>query len=202
MTSTINTNVVFDVIDFQALPFHDAELTPKQALAVCAQQRELVQEQKHQLERLKPGLAIFGLEPPSIKNVEDTEKDLKLLEAIWGIASSFDQNWNKWKDGKFKELDVEAMNTLALQYRKQIGKMKRDISRWKVFHAVQDRVDQFLKTLPLIQDLRNPAMRTRHWSELRNEIKKDFDPVSTNINITHAQRLPRHALQCITPMAV
>jgi dynein heavy chain, axonemal len=165
------------------LPFHDSELTPKQALEKCKRQRDVIKKQRNELEELKPGLAIFGLEPPSIKNVEDTEKDLMLLETIWGIAESFDGNWNKWKDGKFKDLDVEAMNTLALQYRKQIGKMKRDISRWKVFAAVQDRVDQFLKTLPLIQDLRNPAMRERHWTELKNEIKKDFDPSSSDFTL-------------------
>lgn len=160
------------------LPFHDAELTPEQALTKCKLQREAIQEQRDALLRLKPGLAIFGLEPPSIKNIEDTEHDLIRLEAIWGIAESFDANWKTWKDGKFKELDVESMNALALQYRKQIGKMKRDISRWKVFGSVQDRVDQFLKTLPLIQDLRNPAMRKRHWDQLRKEMKKDFDPNS------------------------
>ena len=167
----------------KVLPFHNDELTPEQALEVCKRQREAVAEQRASLERLKPGLAIFGLEPPTIKNVEDTETDLSKLEAIWGIAASFDQNWNKWKDGKFKELNVESMNTMALQYRKQIGKMKRDISRWKVFGSVQDRVDQFLKTLPLIQDLRNPGLRPRHWDLLRQEMKKDFDPNSPDFTL-------------------
>jgi dynein heavy chain len=167
----------------KALPFHDAELTPQEALAKVQAQREAVIETRKELDRLGPGLAIFGLETPSVKNIEDTEKDLALLEAIWGVAQSFDENWVVWKEGKFKDLDVENMNTMALQYRKQVGKLKRDIKKWKVFGAVQNRIDQFLKTLPLIQDLRNKAMRTRHWDSLREEMKKEFDPNSDEFTL-------------------
>jgi dynein heavy chain len=45
-----------------------------------------------------------------------------------------------------------------------------------VWGAFKERVDQFRATLPLIMDLRNPAMRSRHWDQLKTEIGKTFDP--------------------------
>ena len=30
--------------------------------------------------------------------------------------------------------------------------------------------------MPLIQDLKNPAMRERHWNQLRDQVQKPFDP--------------------------
>ena len=30
--------------------------------------------------------------------------------------------------------------------------------------------------MPLIMDLRNPAMRERHWKQLMEEVGKTFDP--------------------------
>ena len=32
--------------------------------------------------------------------------------------------------------------------------------------------------MPLIQDLKNPAMRERHWTQLQDEIQKSFDHTS------------------------
>ena len=34
-------------------------------------------------------------------------------------------------------------------------------------------------TMPLIQDLKNPAMRDRHWTQLQEEVQKPFDHTST-----------------------
>lgn len=47
--------------------------------------------------------------------------------------------------------------------------------RWEVLDASRDRVDQFRRTIPLIADLRNSAMRPRHWDAIRKEMARDFD---------------------------
>ena len=40
---------------------------------------------------------------------------------------------------------------------------------------MRGRVEQFKRTMPLIQDLKNPALRPRHWTQLKTEVGKDFD---------------------------
>ena len=44
-----------------------------------------------------------------------------------------------------------------------------------MLNASRDRVDQFKRTIPLIADLRNDAMRPRHWDAIRREMARDFD---------------------------
>ena len=39
-------------------------------------------------------------------------------------------------------------------------------------------LDRFRETVPLIQDLRNPALRTRHWASLQEKVGQEFDPKS------------------------
>lgn len=36
-------------------------------------------------------------------------------------------------------------------------------------------MDQFRRTLPLINDLRNKAMRARHWEAIKKAMVRDFD---------------------------
>ena len=52
----------------------------------------------------------------------------------------------------------------------QIGKLGRDMKKWKIWEAMKEKVEQFRQTMPLIQDLKNPALRQRHWDALRSEV--------------------------------
>ena len=42
--------------------------------------------------------------------------------------------------------------------------------------ALRERVESIKKLMPLITDLRNPAMRERHWKSLMEDVGKTFDP--------------------------
>lgn len=53
----------------------------------------------------------------------------------------------------------------------QIGKLGRDMKKWKIWEAMKEKVEQFRQTMPLIQDLKNPALRERHWDSLRSEVR-------------------------------
>ena len=46
--------------------------------------------------------------------------------------------------------------------------------------------------MPLIQDLKNPVIRERHWIELKNEINKDFDAHSDNFTLADVFTLGLH----------
>lgn len=37
---------------------------------------------------------------------------------------------------------------------------------WEIVEMTRARVDQFRRTVPLITDLKNKAMRLRHWDEI------------------------------------
>lgn len=73
-------------------------------------------------------------------------------------------------------LQVEEMETQAIGYAKRIVKLGRDIKHWGVWAHYKETVDSFKKTMPLVMDLRNPAMRPRHWSALMDAVGEQFDP--------------------------
>ena len=50
-------------------------------------------------------------------------------------------------------------------------------------------MDAFKKTMPLITDLRNPAMRPRHWKKLMDSIGICFDPNGNNFTLESVMKL-------------
>lgn len=47
----------------------------------------------------------------------------------------------------------------------------------------RSRVDKFRRMLPLITDLKNPAMRSRHWKRAKETIEQDFDEMSEEFTL-------------------
>lgn len=97
------------------------------------------------------------------------------MTQMWGHVKDFNGDWEAWKAGKFKDLKLDDMDQAAGQYQKKVIKLKKKLERWPVWQALRNRLQQFISTMPLINDLKSPALRPRHWALLKKEIGKDFD---------------------------
>ena len=117
------------------------------------------------------------------KELAKAEKDLKLAEDMWTLRKDWTASFDSWKTGQFDKLDVEDMTNQAGQFTKKIGKLKREIARWDVWELMQKTVREFVDTMPLITDLKNPALRERHWNDLKAELHKDFDQTGVDFTL-------------------
>ena len=163
-------------------PF-DSGVGQQAAAVVMNEFKSQVDANKKKEDQLKRGLDIFGIEPPVYKENAATAKDLELLDEIWGLTKEWEKAWNQWKYGKFSEIDCTEMEETAQRYAKSLHKLGREIKNWEVHGNLKERVEQFRRTMPLINDLRNPAMRERHWDQLKEEIRKDFDPYAEDFTL-------------------
>lgn len=87
------------------------------------------------------------------------------------------------QDGAFADIRVEEMEEAAVRIGKSVIKLGRDIKSWPVWAWIKDVIDAFKRTMPLITDLRNPAMRERHWESLMDEVGKRFDSTSPDFTL-------------------
>ena len=122
------------------------------------------------------GLKIFAIEAPPNKETATTEKELELLQVVWGMWDEWEAKMAGWKYGKFKEIDVTAIENDAAQVGKRLYKLSKEVKQWKVLDTLREKVEGMKKLMPLIMDLRNPAMRDRHWKGLMEEVGQPFDP--------------------------
>ena len=60
---------------------------------------------------------------------------------------------------------------------------------WTIGASLKGRIDTFERTMPLIQDLKNPAMRERHWEQLKEEVQQPFDHTSDDFTLEKIMEL-------------
>ena len=141
---------------------------------------------KAEEERLGKGLLIFSTITEHA-DLTALQKDIGFLEQIWTITQEWRGQWDSWKTGKFGELDVEELENVAGN--PGVGKLGRDIKKWAVWGAMKTELDKFRDTTPLIQDLRNQALRPRHWTALQEKVGATFDPKDPSFTLNEVVKL-------------
>ena len=85
------------------------------------------------LQRLKPGLAVYGMEAPDTKPLDAIEADIESLRQVWGVAKEWNDKWEGWKGGRFRDINTDRLEATAALYNKRILKLGRTLKggRWK-----------------------------------------------------------------------
>lgn len=151
---------------------------------IRAEQDSLKRARERQKE-LADGLEIFDMEEPSYKELTDIDRDLTLLEQVWDLIKEWEDQYDQWKYGLFADLDAPSMEEKAIGFLKRMKKLGREVNPkgWSNLREEEHLVSTFKSTMPLILDLRNPAMRRRHWEQLMKEIGRDFEPEGSDFTL-------------------
>ena len=112
------------------------------------------------------------------------ESEAQGLRALWDLIAQWLSEYDVWSLGKFRDLRVEEMETTAQTINKNVVKLGKKVLgdadaggvEWGAWRSLKDTIDGFKKTMPLIMDLRNPAIRDRHWEQVMRECGETFDP--------------------------
>lgn len=105
------------------------------------------------------------------------------MTEIWNIKDSWDGEWNIWKQYKFNELNMDEIDDVAGDFLEKLRVLDKDVKVWGVFNVLKDKIETLRNLTPLINALKDEAMRERHWKELRFEVKEDFDENSEDFTL-------------------
>ncbi|KAF4323742.1 hypothetical protein BBO99_00000832 [Phytophthora kernoviae] len=173
------------------LPY-SGEQQSKVARQILAEFEKKMETTRSRQNALKKGLEIFGIEESKNEGFVQTEKELELLQQIWALSDEWEVVWASWKNKVFYEIEVETMESTAAQFFKKVVKYGKDMKSWTVWSSMKTKIEQFRQTLPLIQDLKSPALRARHWAQLKEEMGKTFDTESTSFTLERVFSLGFH----------
>ncbi|KAJ3375748.1 Dynein heavy chain 2, axonemal [Allomyces arbusculus] len=130
-------------------------------------------------ELLNKGLAVFGNDPVPAKDLPALKAELDVLDGVWTMLDEWTSSYSAWKEQQFLTLDLAKVEEVVQTYIKKLTKLQRDAAKdWEVLGHLKDKVLHVKRIIPVLQDLRNPALRPRHWEQLVDEIGKSFDPAS------------------------
>uniref|UniRef100_H0V0D2 Dynein axonemal heavy chain 1 n=1 Tax=Cavia porcellus TaxID=10141 RepID=H0V0D2_CAVPO len=133
---------------------------------------------------------IFGLPITNYDKLSRMVKEFQPYLDLWTTASDWLRWSESWMNDPLSAIDAEQLEKNVIESFKTMHKC---VKQFKDIPACQEvaldirtRIEEFKPYIPLIQGLRNPGMRNRHWDILSNEININVRPKA---NLTFARCL-------------
>lgn len=132
---------------------------------------------KDQAELLS-SLAIFEIEMAPNQELRNFEGDLQNVESVWQVVHEWDGYWNEYKTIPFKSMQTGDMEDVAGLMIKKFIKLQQTFEKknWPIIEYTRHRIEVFKKSIPVIHEIKTPALRERHWSQIFETIGARFNP--------------------------
>ena len=125
-----------------------------------------IRERKYNLYQV--GENIFHLDATEYPELKTTEKELKLLDQLYGLYTEVLDTVQDWSRMGWNELVpllpdlIEKMEAFSLRTKKLPVRL-RD---WEAFKQLRQRIEDYQTLLPLLQELSKDSVKKRHWVEV------------------------------------
>ncbi|KAJ1566068.1 Dynein heavy chain 1, axonemal [Nowakowskiella sp. JEL0078] len=123
---------------------------------------------------------LFNLEVTHYDEVAQLVKEFEPYRSLWQTSNDWIKWKNAWLHGSFLDLNAEEveknlMNAWRVMF-KSVKHFKQIPGCLHVATQIKDEMEDFKPFVPLIQSLRNPGMRDRHWDRLSDELGMQIRP--------------------------
>ncbi|XP_069470025.1 uncharacterized protein [Ambystoma mexicanum] len=128
-----------------------------------SKQVKSLQNEAKDLKELQELLETTVVDFSILDHCEDLVKNLSLL---WQNVDVIQKEQDGWKKELWQDMDTEQLYKSTNQQQRMMHCLPNEVQEWEVYIGTLETIHIIQLTLPLIEDLSNPAMRTRHWKQL------------------------------------
>ncbi|XP_057687718.1 dynein axonemal heavy chain 10-like isoform X2 [Corythoichthys intestinalis] len=103
------------------------------------------------------------------------QKDMDSFKQIYDIYHNQKVAKTKWSQTLWIDLDIHLLQEGVESFVQDLRKLPKDVRALPVACFVEARMKEFRDSLPLLMDLKNEALRERHWKELMKRTGTSFE---------------------------
>ena len=120
------------------------------------------------------------MDPRQYKPLKECLADLKSLKVLWDMISLVNLQYNDWKGKLWRQIKADSMLEQNKFFQTQIKALPKEVKGLKGFQILNDKIQNMQVVLTLVESLRGEYMEERHWKQLKDKTKSDFDQKSAN----------------------
>ena len=167
----------------------------------CYEQLDTWQEKIAAIEAeaaaLKEREGLFDVTVHQFRDIGACRQELRCLKLVWDHVDLVESTFGAWRATLWPAVDVDEMQIRATKLQKEVKVLvkqaraaemrarfsfaaarlprpSRQVRTWDVYTGMARALGHMLVALPLVQDLRDEAMRERHWKKLMRVCGKSF----------------------------
>ena len=106
--------------------------------------------------------------------VAEIKGEMIMVKDVWDTSSLCEVQFQDWKTTLWADIRTDLMEEGAKAFVKEVKSLPKRIRQEDCYLGLDGSVKNFLTSVPLVADLRSPAMRDRHWEQLMDTTQVKF----------------------------
>ena len=123
-------------------------------------------------------------ERTSFEYVGEMRRDFKLKYDMWLALHEWNTKIVTWNTTAFQKIDVDQISKDVDNYYR-IAMRSRALEEQGNFvpEILRNKVEELKNTMPVVVDLRSPALQPRHWEQIREVLERDIDITDSSFTL-------------------
>ncbi|EFJ08822.1 hypothetical protein SELMODRAFT_131043 [Selaginella moellendorffii] len=142
-------------------------------------------------EQLVLAQKLFDLPITPYPLLAEVETLLKSLSQIYTVYTDFRTTVDNYASTLWVELDIQRLVAITEEFTVRLKRL-RTLKNFQPYALLEAKVKGFQDSLPLIQDLKSDALRSRHWEKLMEVTGKSFDMDPKSFTLANLFRMELH----------
>ena len=161
-------------------------ITPMQGHERLQRFKRTYDDKKRRWEEYQAGEALFGLPITDYAELTKTKKEVDMLEKVYSLYIEVTTTVSDYKDLLWTDVPdkIEEMLAKIGEFQNGCKKMPKSLREYEAFIELKRTIDDFLDTLPLVQQLAHPSMRNRHWTQLQQNCGRTLNVYSDTFKLS------------------
>ncbi|CAH8854159.1 unnamed protein product [Trichobilharzia szidati] len=145
------------------------------AVAVAKEYHVQLNEIEANRKELASAEKLFNLPLTQYPQIINIQKELSGLDQLFNIYLKQKQAREEWSQILWKDLNITLLQNGIEKYLKDLRNLPKPVRTSPIGRAIFEQIRTFRDSLPLFTDLKNEALRERHWNELMRRTEQTFD---------------------------
>nr|XP_026696380.1 dynein heavy chain 10, axonemal isoform X1 [Ciona intestinalis]XP_026696381.1 dynein heavy chain 10, axonemal isoform X2 [Ciona intestinalis] len=144
-------------------------------LKILTQFRKDLQKYEADRQELTNAEKLFDLQITPYPNLVRVQNEMKGLEMIYALYQEQSVAREEWAQTLWANLNVNLLVEGIENFVKKLKKFPKPVKALPPAQHLDAKMREFKESIPLFLDLKNEALRERHWKELMTKTGKNFD---------------------------
>uniref|UniRef100_A0A670YVL6 Dynein axonemal heavy chain 10 n=1 Tax=Pseudonaja textilis TaxID=8673 RepID=A0A670YVL6_PSETE len=154
-------------------------------------ERELEKHERNRQE-LANAEKLFDLPITMYPDMIKIQKEMKGLRQIYEIYKLQQAAKEEWSQTLWVNLNVQVLQEGIEGYLKTLRKLPKHVRSMPVAYHLEMKMKAFKESIPLLLDLKNEALRERHWKELMSRTGTSFDMATETFTLENMFAMQLH----------
>lgn len=108
-------------------------------------------------------------------------QEVRLRQLLWDSIQQWKDCYEEWNEIPFHKLNMQQIIELNTKTLKNCGMLEKNLPRNEIVPKLKMECEEFKEKLPILQCLRSPDLKPRHWLKIEQILDRKLLGVETSL---------------------